>query len=1039
MCVGSANITLIGDPCNYDETDWAPATGTPLPPCVFIPIDEPECITTSGAPYQVYLVTGDTYATLEADELTSAFSITFSENNSSHPRFAIVRVVNNCTTEYKDFIFTQEGATCPPATAFGIGSTSTELCGNDGAVIAWITTSQEGIDYLWTINGVIVHTGNFYQITHAGTYKVYAGKYGCDESPALAQTLVVTQSPGSSPGAPTLQASNSGILCNGGNVVLTAVNGVASSFKWFQNGTLYTTTSGNTLTVSGASAAGEWFVTQQNGSCGSKMSNVVVLIDLTSGGGNALPNPVAKVNGTLLTGTPVICKNGTIELEVTNVTDYPTGTKYEWFENGIRIYYGEDPVVHTVAPSTDQITLSVQVSNSSQGCPSTTLSPPIPVTFTAPDATTINGGAGSAPICGSSPAVLIATNSTGVEYQWFKDGVKLSGATTSTYNAAATGNYTVRYKDINGCWSMLSTPIQVIQSAYLSTLQWQVIPVTPVVIGSVAQYTVLASPVPDTYLWTSDNTSVATVTQIPPGNTVSVNYIALGQATIKVEVSNPCGTAFLDKLITVTTGCAPITNVTISPNTNVIKYLDEFGNPKTPGDGLTQFQSSTAPAGAALNYRWYESTDGGVNYTLLQNTSSNTFNYTTPITAGTYLIYASADNTCTTPNTVKSSVVSVKVVRDFPADLSGAYRINGKACYDVWVTDWPSGNDCFPKSGRIDDFAGGYSFTYNFVNAKTFTNLVFEFTDPDNLIASHSQSGTGGAILTLTFDPSVKNKATGTTKVTAKKVTIIAKYKDNTGADKQVTMELSIQDCSCGCTVAKQGGGFITFMCYNLGADPIVQSMTPAQQAAHNTPANNYGDMYQWGRQTTGYEKRNSATVKGPMSGANLDPVTGQIIGVNADKFVYSNNVSPWDWRDTQISTLWGPQKTINDPCPSGWRIPTQAEWASIFRGNTGTVSGTPNTATANTWTWNSTGTPGYLIKPSTSATPTLFLPVAGLRYFLDGVIMNTVTNGKYWSSTSNTISGIMYGYDINFVNNNVNPAETTIRTYGYSIRCVAE
>ena len=1033
LCVGVANITLHGDPCTYDPAALIPADGIESPPCTYTPKDEPDCMIPGGPPYQVYLVAGANYAILEVDELTSAFSILFSENNSSHPRFAIVRVVNNCTTEYKDFVFTQEGAVCPPSTyAFGIGKTSTELCGTNGAVIAWITTPQEGMDYLWTMNGVIVHTGNYYQITRAGTYKVYAGKYGCNEPPALAQTLVITQTPGTSPGAPTLQATNNGILCNGGNVILTAVNGTASSFYWFQNGTYYITTTQNTLTVGGEDAAGEWFVTQQEGTCGSKMSNIVVLTDNTTGG-NALPLPVATVNGTPLTGSPVVCKNGTLELEVTNAMVYPVGTKYEWFDNGVRIYYGEDAVIYTVAPTTENMILSVQVSNSSGGCPSTAVSSPISVSFTAPPATTINSGASSAPICGSSPAILLASNSTGAEYQWFRDGVSILGEITSSYYALIPGNYTVRYKDGNGCWSILSTPIKVIQSAYFSALNWQVPPVTPITVGSVESYTVYASPVPDSYVWTSDNPSVATVTPIPPGNTVSVNYLSVGTVTIKVEVTNPCGTSFLAQQITVQHGCAPVTQVSITPNTTVTKKLDEFGNPKTGGDAVTQFQCATSPAGAALNYGWYVSTNGGGNYTQQQVGTSNIFNYITPNVAGTYLVYASADNLCTTMDVVKSTIVNVKVTKDFPLDISGKYRINGKTCYDVWVTDWPSGNDCMPKAARIDDFAGGYTFNYNFINSATFSDLTFELTDPDNLVASYSQSGTGGAILTVVFDPSVKTKAEQTTKLTAKKVVIIAKYKDNTGAEKQVTLDIFIQDCSCGCTVAKQGGGYITFMCFNLGAEQIVRSMSPAQQAAHNIPGNNYGDLYQWGRQATGYEKRNSPKLMGPLSGSHLDPVTGQIIGVNEGRFVYSNNKSPWDWRDPQINTLWGAVKTVNDPCPPGWRVPTQAEWGSIFRG--GTTKAAPNTATANVWTWNTNGTTGYLIRPANSTIPTLFLPAAGNRYFVDGETLGGGTFGMYWSSTNSTI----HGYALYITNANVSPGEILIRSYGFSVRCVAE
>ena len=49
------------------------------------------------------------------------------------------------------------------------------------------------------------------------------------------------------------------------------------------------------------------------------------------------------------------------------------------------------------------------------------------------------------------------------------------------------------------------------------------------------------------------------------------------------------------------------------------------------------------------------------------------------------------------------------------------------------------------------------------------------------------------------------------------------------------------------------------FMCYNLGASDAVKSQSPAQQANYSTPEDEYGDLYQWGRQADGHQFRSKA------------------------------------------------------------------------------------------------------------------------------------------------------------------------------------
>jgi len=92
----------------------------------------------------------------------------------------------------------------------------------------------------------------------------------------------------------------------------------------------------------------------------------------------------------------------------------------------------------------------------------------------------------------------------------------------------------------------------------------------------------------------------------------------------------------------------------------------------------------------------------------------------------------------------------------------------------------------------------------------------------------------------------------------------------------------------------------------NLGA-----SQTPANK----DDSNGYGDLYQWGRGTDGHEKRNSSTT---TTMSSLDsPGHGDFI------IVPDNNR---DWRDPQNVNLWQGVSGINNPCSSGFRVPTATE-----------------------------------------------------------------------------------------------------------------
>jgi len=183
------------------------------------------------------------------------------------------------------------------------------------------------------------------------------------------------------------------------------------------------------------------------------------------------------------------------------------------------------------------------------------------------------------------------------------------------------------------------------------------------------------------------------------------------------------------------------------------------------------------------------------------------------------------------------------------------------------------------------------------------------------------------------------------------------------------------------------GTGSKCWLDRNLGA---------LQVATSQTDANAYGDLFQWGRGDDGHQIRTSGTT-------NFLASTDHPGHPN---FILPSS-SPNDWRSNNNNNRWNATPMVNNPCPSGWRVPTDAEW------NTERQSWTNNNAT------------GAFNSP-------LKLTMAGRRDRNSGVIDNT--NGNYWSRTViGTDSRNLHFHSSNAIMFNNN------RAFGYSVRCIKD
>jgi len=175
----------------------------------------------------------------------------------------------------------------------------------------------------------------------------------------------------------------------------------------------------------------------------------------------------------------------------------------------------------------------------------------------------------------------------------------------------------------------------------------------------------------------------------------------------------------------------------------------------------------------------------------------------------------------------------------------------------------------------------------------------------------------------------------------------------------------------------------------NLGA---------TQVATSSTDTNSYGDLYQWGRRTDGHQCRTS-------------PATSTLS--STDQPAHGNFIlapgSPNDWRSPQNNNLWQGVNGVNNPCPSGYRLPTEAELET------------------ERLSWSSNNAQGAF-------SSALKLPVAGARSNSSGSLLTVGSGGHYWSSAVNVVNS--RGLRFNSTDAYMDDYD---RADGLSVRCLKD
>ena len=136
----------------------------------------------------------------------------------------------------------------------------------------------------------------------------------------------------------------------------------------------------------------------------------------------------------------------------------------------------------------------------------------------------------------------------------------------------------------------------------------------------------------------------------------------------------------------------------------------------------------------------------------------------------------------------------------------------------------------------------------------------------------------------------------------------------------------------------------------------------------------------------------------------------------STDPMVNSDGGTTWDDSEATGNTWEKP----NDPCPTGWRVPTQSEHQSLADAGS-------------QWT-TINGVNGRIFGVGNN---TLFLPAAGYRYYSNGTVNHEGAYGNYCSSSCGSTTSSYHLYIYNTLVSATNSSLT--RAAGFSVRCIAE
>lgn len=314
------------------------------------------------------------------------------------------------------------GVTVDPAPAANITPLGDTVFCPGGFVVLTANTGA-GLSYQWYVGAAPISgaTAATYTALVTGSYRVrVTNTLACPRMSAAVSVLV---------DAATATITVPGGVytsCTGTPILLNANTGVGLTYQWLLGGVAIPGATGSTY-AAGASGDHTVIVTNASG-CAEESAPV-----------NLVFYP-APSNAIAASGPITFCEGGSVVLSAASDPIYT----YQWYD-GAGIIAGATTLSYTATTSGAYY---VSITNS-YGCVINTATANVVVNPLPNVAISLSGPRA---FCEGTGVTLTATAAAGLNYQWYRSGVAIAGATGNVYYATTSGGYRVRvWNTITGC------------------------------------------------------------------------------------------------------------------------------------------------------------------------------------------------------------------------------------------------------------------------------------------------------------------------------------------------------------------------------------------------------------------------------------------------------------------------------------------------------------------------------------------------------------------------------------------------------------
>ncbi len=396
--------------------------------------------------------------------------------------------------------------TVNPLPVASISTAQNPFCAGGTAVLNASPTGT-GITYQWMLGTTTLSTTTAQHTANAAgsyTVKVKDGNGCVGTSPSFALSVKTP------PSAFSLTASGATTFCSGGSVTLspnanTNLSGFPN-FQWSNNGVAIP---GATSLSFSATASGSYTITvsDSTGCRGTSAARAVTV--------NPLPVP------SISTARNPFCAGSTAVL---NASPSGAGNNYLW-KFGSTTVSGATAATYPTSTA-GSYTVTVTDGNGCVGTSPafalTTKNPPAAFNLTANAATTFCSG-GSVTLSPNASA-----NFSGFpNFQWSNNGVVISGATSPSFPATASGSYTLTASDSTGCGRVSVARAVTVNPTPVVTIT----PLGSTTIGSGGSVTLQANAGTGfTYQWFRNNVAISGAT--------AQNFVANSGGSYTVRVTS---------------------------------------------------------------------------------------------------------------------------------------------------------------------------------------------------------------------------------------------------------------------------------------------------------------------------------------------------------------------------------------------------------------------------------------------------------------------------------------------------------------------